>query len=568
MSTHPVKAAMTGHLHEATDALAAFLTNPEDRVFVLKGPYGAGKSFFLRWFLKSNKGQQSAESLSFMSYVSVFGVDDLKELQNVMVGSITLRKLGDSSRWKTGIFDKSLTLLQKGISPLLGGLNLELSAGSVIWSIAMDKGMLLVIDDVDRKGTSLPLDSIIGFANSLAEHSDGRTKVIFVLNEEQFSDEDSALWSKLREKFIDSEFRFHPSPKELADLFLEDSSLRDLIGTIHSRLERPNIRSMRKIQSMVRRLKDYLTERDVHLDGNEIDHAVRCSTLYLQSGIQFKGEDLSKIHSKNWYVHESEPPNELEKAMYELMELIEFGPDSNLDPLFIGFFHNGTIEPDLLAAFIKNRLDEESRQRFEIANTELWKCVNENFRQNGDEFIERSESFLEAYRGNIGPQDLDAIIKYLNSLEKDTSDEWKLWLEARLPSMSSNAVRMLRQQLPDEVKPLLDGSAASSREVVDPTSVFKELLENDRFGMPETISELAKWSEEDFLQWFKDCDDKDLFSQLRAYLRINYEPGDLLTIRNTLAAALRRQASSSSFETYRVGRIFANLIQQGDKTES
>jgi hypothetical protein len=325
---------------------------------------------------------------------------------------------------------------------------------------------------------------------------------------------------------------------------------------------------MRKIQSMVRRLKDYLTERKVQLDDNEIRHAVRCATLYLQSGIQFEGKDLFSIYSKNWYVRDSDPPSNQDKAVYELMELIEFEPDSNLDPLVIEFFRNGAIDSDSLDEFIKHRLDEDTRQRFETTNQELWKSVNQNFRQDGKEFLERSKDFLAAYRGNIGPQDLGFIIKYLNCLGADTSEEWELWLKARLPTMSPNGIRMLSQQVPDEVKPLLDEYAATSGKSIDPTSVFKELLENDRFGMPETISGLAKWSEKDFLRWFKDCDDTDLFSQLRAYLRMNYEPGDLLTIKNTLTTALRKQADSSPFNAHRIGSIFGSLIREGGQPDA
>ena len=355
---------MTGHLKQASSTLSNFLDSGDDRVFVLKGPYGAGKSFFLRWFLGSTIGQESATKLRFLSYVSVFGVNDLKELQNVMVGSITFRKLGDSSLWKTGIFDKALNLLQKGISPILGGLNLELSAGSAIWAIAKHQGLLLVIDDVDRKGSQLQLESIIGFANSLAEHTEGRTKVIFVLNEEQFADDDSALWSRLREKFIDNEFRFHPSPGELAGLFIDDDSVRGLIGRIHTRLNTPNIRSMRKIQSMVHRLTDYLKSKQVGLDQSEVDHVVRCAALYLHSGVPIIGEDLFRIYSKNWYVRDSDPPTEQEKSLYELMETIEFGPDSNLDPMCIAFFRDGAVDPELLSAFEKKRMDEQTRERF------------------------------------------------------------------------------------------------------------------------------------------------------------------------------------------------------------
>ena len=555
---------MTGHLKQASSTLSNFLESGDDRVFVLKGPYGAGKSFFLRWFLGSTIGQESAIKLRFLSYVSVFGVNDLKELQNVMVGSITFRKLGDSSLWKTSIFDKALNLLQKGISPILGGLNLELSAGSAIWAIAKHQGLLLVIDDVDRKGSQLQLESIIGFANSLAEHTEGRTKVIFVLNEEQFADDDSALWSRLREKFIDNEFRFHPSPGELAGLFIDDDSVRDLIGRIHTRLIKPNIRSMRKIQSMVHRLTDYLKSKQVGLDQSEVDHVVRCAALYLHSGVPIIGEDLFRIYSKNWYVRDSDPPTEQEKSLYELMETIEFGPDSNLDPMCIAFFRDGAVDPELLSAFEKKRMDEQTRERFEKDQTAFWACYNANFLDTKDEFIHKSKDFLETYRDIISSQDLATILGVLDALDVDVTDEWRSWLQPRLSSLTHESIRRLRLTIPESLHPLLEAREDEFDATIDPTIVFRDLYENDSFGAQETIARLAKWTEADFLKWFSECDDSNLISQLRNFLSFVHGSGDLQTIKLTLSAALIKQAEASAFNEIRIRRFFGNVIKNDE----
>ena len=555
---------MTGHLKQASSTLSNFLESGDDRVFVLKGPYGAGKSFFLRWFLGSTIGQESATKLRFLSYVSVFGVNDLKELQNVMVGSITFRKLGDSSLWKTGIFDKALNLLQKGISPILGGLNLELSAGSAIWAIAKHQGLLLVIDDVDRKGSQLQLESIIGFANSLAEHTEGRTKVIFVLNEEQFADDDSALWSRLREKFIDNEFRFHPSPGELAGLFIDDDSVRDLIGRIHTRLNKPNIRSMRKIQSMVHRLTDYLKSKQVGLDQSEVDHVVRCAALYLHSGVPIIGEDLFRIYSKNWYVRDSDPPTEQEKSLYELMETIEFGPDSNLDPMCIAFFRDGAVDPELLSAFEKKRMDEQTRERFKKDQTAFWACYNANFLDTKDEFIHKSKDFLETYRDIISSQDLATILGVLDALDVDVTDEWRSWLQPRLYSLTHESIRRLRLTIPEILHPLLEAREDEFDATIDPTIVFRDLYENDSFGAQETIARLAKWTEADFLKWFSECDDSNLMSQLRNFLSFVHCSGDLQTIKLTLSAALIKQAEASAFNEIRIRRFFGNVIKNDE----
>jgi hypothetical protein len=561
---HPIKEAAGPspicHLRMASSTLTNFLESGHDRVFVLKGPYGAGKSFFLRDFLGSARGQAAAPQLKFLSYASVFGVNDLKELQSVIIGSIGLRKLGNSNMLNAGVFDKALKLFQKGISPFLGGINLELSAGSLIWSIAKHQGLLLVIDDIDRKGSNLPLESIVGFANSLAEHSEGSAKIIFVLNDEKLETESSS-WSKLREKFIDCEFRFHPSPEELAEKFVEDESIKYAVGRIHSRLDRPNIRTMRKIQSLVRRYSEHLKEQEIAINHTETEHVARCAALYLHSGIPFHESELMEIYTKNWYIRESDPPTEDEKELYRLMELIEFSPDSDLDLLVFGFFRNGVTDKAHVQTFAQNRMNNMAREQYESDQRELWKCYNANFLDTEKLFIDKSIDLLEKYRDTINLRDLNSILTILHALDIDVEEDWKFWLNGRLPRLRTDDIQAVRQATPKSLHSIIDAREKALRDNIDPTSVFREIYEGDGFGTQDAIAKLSQWTEQDYLDWFSKCDDPNLFSQLRDFLRFDHGPGHLLTIKQTLTSALTTRAQCSTFDRIRIAQFFGSLIQ-------
>ena len=67
-----------------TKSLTAFLRDADQRVFALKGPWGVGKSFFVRKFLanEENKGLLPPST----SYASMFGLRNIQEVRDVING--------------------------------------------------------------------------------------------------------------------------------------------------------------------------------------------------------------------------------------------------------------------------------------------------------------------------------------------------------------------------------------------------------------------------------------------------------------------------------------------------
>jgi hypothetical protein len=125
-------------------------------------------------------------------------------------------------------------------------------------------------------------------------------------------------------------------------------------------------------------------------------------------------------------------------------------------------------------------------------------------------------------------------------------------------------MRRLRPTIPEILHPMLEAREDEIDATIIPTGFFKELFENDSFGTQETIAKLAKWTEADFLKWFSECDDPNLLSQLRNFLRFDHGPGDLQTIKLTLLAALKMQAETSTFNEIRIRRFFGNMIKNDD----
>lgn len=78
---------------DINDSLIKFLTNPENKILVLKGKWGIGKTYFWKSFFEDNNPDNTAKLsddkkqiisnvLPNYSYVSLFGISNLNELKN------------------------------------------------------------------------------------------------------------------------------------------------------------------------------------------------------------------------------------------------------------------------------------------------------------------------------------------------------------------------------------------------------------------------------------------------------------------------------------------------------
>jgi hypothetical protein len=151
-------------LKETEQSLVAFLTDPNQRVFALKGPWGIGKSFFVRQFLKSHR-----ENLPpYATYVSVFGLRDSSEVTEAIRSHIKTTKvqwLGQLLR----LLNKAAAIFQISFAGF--ALKVPDVSNTAFWRAATKYGVLIVLDDLERAHKELSLDQLLGLAASITENS-------------------------------------------------------------------------------------------------------------------------------------------------------------------------------------------------------------------------------------------------------------------------------------------------------------------------------------------------------------------------------------------------------------
>jgi len=207
-------------LEQARQSLMSFLSDPGQRVFALKGPWGIGKSFFVRHFLDDNRDKLPP----FASFTSVFGLRNIREVRDVMLGCIESTRrpwLGRVFRGLTSLFSR-FHLTGFGVS-----LNVPNVSNGAFWALAKKHGVLIVLDDLERAHTDLAPEEILGFASSLTENS--RAKVLLIFNADKLPQDSAQVLATYREKVIDAELEFRPDTKELVRAFLHEPNLENTV---------------------------------------------------------------------------------------------------------------------------------------------------------------------------------------------------------------------------------------------------------------------------------------------------------------------------------------------------
>lgn len=233
---------MTTTFERAKQSLVAALSNPDNKVTVLRGSWGSGKTYL--W--ERSEAEFFKESKPI--YVSIFGAKTISDLKLRILQAAYLKDKDGTEK-----LVKNVGNLLSGLAQRFLGFNPTESA--LLWLPNIISNRLIVIDDVERKHKLLEIDEILGF---LDEYSEGHeTRFLILLNTDKLA-EATDLWSAMHEKVIDAEIVLNPSAEESFDVAAEGGSLNHLsqIRTAIAILKINNIRVIKKIINTVRKLSE------------------------------------------------------------------------------------------------------------------------------------------------------------------------------------------------------------------------------------------------------------------------------------------------------------------------
>ena len=227
-----------------------FLDQDRRKTLLLKGEWGVGKTHFYNEFVSSYQTAHSQDKRPFC-YVSLFGLSTIEELKAQIIAS--------AGKIRGGIGAAADTLGKF----LEGTLSVSVPA---IATNALEERLLtnciICLDDLERKRPELTLDSVFGFVDRLATLRS--CHVVLIVNDGELQEEADTL-KRYRDKVIDSEITFAPTlERNLSVVFASDTeaSTTEQIRSSLERLEKKNIRTIKRIQWMLNDFQFLLSDQD------------------------------------------------------------------------------------------------------------------------------------------------------------------------------------------------------------------------------------------------------------------------------------------------------------------
>ncbi len=514
----------------------------EDRVLVIKGAWGVGKTFLWNAYVEGRLSNGDLSQLAY-SYVSLFGKSSLADVRAAVFQNA--KPISTAERIEQA-FDEELTssttLLQRvpwicnasnivrGKSTLLGWLtNLARSTpftdkySGIIASIeyGLVKNYIICFDDLERKGSGLTVREVMGLADELAQRK--ACKVILVFNEDSLSDDkDKRDFEFYREKVVDAEITYDPTHAENVQRALGSGhALTAQIERISTALDLKNIRVLKKFYRLISALQPELTGCDESIMSEFVNHAaVLCWSYYMRGTALPFDFVRSRLEESSWSSYLRKKDEELppeEKRYRSIASQIDLSP-SIFDKPIIQFLEHGYFD----IGELRNDV-EELRAKVEVrrAHAELnvaWKLYSHTFADNQTQIIESLRRVLEQDSSKLSVSEVAGAMEMLVEFGEDVTP-----LLERYVSQNAQALAAMNQHdsfLTRRItfSPLLDKvkDIQANRTPLDIDSVAMKIAINRGYN-PEDIDFLCSLSADDFYAWLKTNPD-DLPTKLRSGL--------------------------------------------------
>lgn len=405
-----------------------FLSRDLPEVLAIKGKWGTGKTYTWNKILKNSKNNNKL-ALDKYAYVSLFGINSLEALKiaifeqtvnsEIIEEGVSLKTL----RSNTDVVAKSLG--RKSLS-FLQGIPYIKDFGPFLHSasfLSVTK-TLICFDDFERKGTALSPKDILGLVSILKESK--ACKVVLIFDESSFDDNAGKEYQTFREKVIDIELAFIPTPSECSSLiFHENDDIYKKLKECSEKLNITNIRLLKKITNLCTEVCKYLTsyEKEVR------EHA--CHTLTLYTWCYYSGEKHTPDYKYVTNLKTMFLGLDGEKELSE--------QENNWNSILHNYGYYTTDEFDLVLArvvengyIIEHKLKEEAnRLNLKImaekggnSFSEAWRLYHDTFDNNEEELIKNINDKFKQNVQFISTRDLNSTVKLFRELGKgDLADE-------------------------------------------------------------------------------------------------------------------------------------------------
>lgn len=294
-------------------SLISYLTTKNtDYAIEINGNWGAGKTYYIRDFMRDQEDAMKTENKKFI-YLSCNGIQTIEDFQTRLLNSIVLNDnvLKESFGKTYGYLSKYADLFDNKYSIALRMAGDALSKTNEHTLETESKyRFILVLDDLERKSDNLTSKDLFGFISSFCLDT-YNMKVIFIANEDKLTTVENEF-SLIKEKIIFNTFSFNHSSKEIMKEIINtrfESSLyqtldKPWLNSVFTTLikeENPNLRTILFIISSFTNLIDKINMKE-NYNSKLLYKMIICNLIIIsmnyKNGTLKKIEQLEPIYSQ------------------------------------------------------------------------------------------------------------------------------------------------------------------------------------------------------------------------------------------------------------------------------
>jgi len=396
-----------------------FLKSPNPEVLCISGTWGVGKTHLWKEVLLETAKAQPLPPLMSYSYVSLFGIERLEDLKlSIFANRISLdeSKLAKYSQWSLSQAKKAQSLLEQ--IPKVGELFKTL--GAMYFSSI--RGMIVCIDDLERRSKNLEVKDILGLISYLKEER--KCKVVLLLNDGELGTGVDDFRNYF-EKTIDVHLRFAPTAAESAAIaFPKPDELGQHIKTHCVALGIKNIRIIRKIERATRSMQPTIQHFDLEIRNSAVRSIVLLGWSLLKGSDAPSMDHLKKRTGLTTYNFDKDEKLSPEEAQWNsLLDNFNWGSLDELDHELIASLEVGYFDPHKIKAAADDVWKRLEHQRQDGDFEQAWQGYHESFDDNQDEVLDRVfASFKQTYR-TITFMNLDGTVRLFRDLGRSDQAE-------------------------------------------------------------------------------------------------------------------------------------------------
>lgn len=528
-----------------TDSLNQML-NSDDRVAVIKGPWGVGKTHFWNEYIWSKIDKREVGFIAY-SYVSLFGKSSLPELRkSIFHGATPLAKDAqiensiDVQLQQANALVAKLPWLRKAkskfawlnkVSKHAENLPFASKYSGLIENIeySLVDNYLICIDDIERKDSALSMREIMGLVDELVTRKN--SKVVLIFNDNSFESScDIHQYESYREKVVDIELTHNPTiDKNLQLVFDVEDPAYNHVRNACIELDIRNVRVLKKTKKAIERFGSLIPYSCEGIYKPFVEHTTILCWGYFSTEQDLDFDTLCALIEKSWVsslLKRDQGQSPAEERYHAIASSLKLSPFS-MDAHVIKLLRSGLLDQPAVEKEVDRLQSDEKSREVSSALSAVWDLYSDSFSDNLDEFLERLRSIIEREIEFVSVSDFSSAVSMLEEFGCDVVDIIKKYVEVHGESLAnsgfSNSLVFSRIKNA-ELKGRIEAIQNKGKELTIDEIALKIAVQ--RGWSSEDIEYLCSLGPNDYKDWMK-SNPNDLVTKVRS---------GLLTFRNMQAS--------------------------------